>query len=329
MIRTPLCELLGIDYPIIQGGMAWAATAELVAAVSNGGGLGIIGAGNAPPDWVRQQIQLTRQWTARPFGVNIMLMSPFARDIVDLVIEERVPVVATGGGNPGVHLPRFKAAGIVAMPVVSSVALARRLERAGADAIVAEGMESGGHVGETCTLPLVPQMVDAVRVPVVAAGGFADGRGLVAALALGAQGIQMGTRFVCATECIAHVNFKQKIVAAKDRDTTVSGYTTGHPVRTLENRMSRQFQAMEKDGTSIEELEKFGEGKLRLAVIEGDMESGSLMAGQIAGLVGDIKPARQIILDIMAEAEAIIARLPQHVRAPEAPSLHSGQALRG
>lgn len=294
--------------------MAWAATAELAAAVSNAGGLGIVGAGNAPADWVREQIHLTRQWTDRPFGVNIMLMSPFAKDVVEVVLQERVPVVSTGGGNPAVILPRFKQAGIIAMPVVSAVALAKRLERAGADAIVAEGMESGGHVGETCTLPLVPQVVDAVRVPVVAAGGFADGRGLVAALALGAQGVQMGTRFVCSTECIAHARFKDKIVAARDRDTTVSGYTTGHPVRTLENRMTRQFQAREKDGATVEELERLGEGKLRLAVIEGDTENGSLMAGQIAGLVCDIKPAHDLIMHIMAEAEAIIARLPQYVQ---------------
>jgi len=318
LIRTPLCNLLGVEYPIIQGGMAWAGTAELAAAVSNAGGLGIIGAGNAPGDWVRRQVRLARQWTKKPFGVNIMLMSPFAKEIVELVIEERVPVVTTGGGNPGVHIPRFKQAGIIAIPVVSAVALAKRLERAGADAIVAEGMESGGHVGETCTLPLVPQVVDAVKVPVIAAGGFADGRGLVAALALGAQGVQMGTRFLCATECIAHANYKLKIIAAKDRDTTVSGHTTGHPVRTLENKMSRQFQALEKNGASMEDLERFGEGKLRLAVVDGDMENGSIMAGQIAGLVCEVKPAREIVREIMDEAEAVIARLPAYVRSSEA-----------
>ncbi|MBI2865941.1 MAG: enoyl-[acyl-carrier-protein] reductase FabK [Chloroflexi bacterium] len=315
MIQTTLCKLLGIDYPIIQGGMAWAGTAELASAVSNAGGLGVIGAGNAPPEWLRRQIQLARQGTDRPFGVNVMLMSPFAQEIVNVVIEEKVPVVTTGGGNPGVHLPRFKEAGIISLPVVPSVALAKRLERSGADAIIAEGMESGGHVGETCTLPLVPQVVDAVSVPVVAAGGIADGRGLVAALALGAQGVQMGTRFVCATECIAHINFKQKIVEARDRSTTVSGRSTGHPVRTLENRMSRLFQAMEKDGASVPDLENFGAGKLRLAVIEGDVESGSLMAGQSAGLVNDIKPAREIVQEIMAQAEALLSRLPQYLDA--------------
>ena len=308
-MRTVICELFGIEYPIIQGGMAWLGTAELVGAVSNGGGLGLIGAGNAPPAWVREQIALTRERSDRPFGVNIMLMSPFVEEVVSIIIEERVPVVATGGGNPGVYIPRFKEAGIKVMPVVSSVALARRLERAGADVIVAEGTESGGHVGETTTMALVPQVVDAVAVPVVAAGGIADGRGLAAALSLGAVGAQMGTSFVCSEECIAHESFKRKILEARDRSTVVTGYATGHPVRCIENKMTRQFQAMELEGASVEELERYGEGKLPLAAIEGDVDLGSVMAGQIAGLVKEIRPAAAIIRDIVAQAEQIIARL--------------------
>src|SRR3990172_7782142 len=218
-MRTVLCDILGIEYPIIQGGMAWVGTAELVSAVSNAGGLGIIGAGNAPPDWVREQIALVRTWTDKPFGLNIMLMSPFASEVVQVALEERVPVVTTGAGNPGPMVPRFKELGIKVMPVVASVALAKRLERLGVDALVAEGMESGGHIGEVTTMALVPQVADAVSIPVVAAGGVGDGRGLAAALALGAQGVQVGTRFVCSDECIAHSNFKRKVVEAKDRST--------------------------------------------------------------------------------------------------------------
>ena len=309
MLKTPLCNLLGIDHPIIQGGMAHLGTAELVSAVSNAGGLGIIGAGNAPPDWVKEQIYLTRLLTDKPFGLNIFLMSPFAEEIIELAIRERVPIVATGGGNPGTYIPRLKQAGVKVMPVVSSVALARRLERAGADALVAEGMESAGHIGETTTMALVPQVVNSVRIPVVAAGGIADGRGLVAALALGAQGIQMGTRFICAEECIAHPRFKQKILEVTDRATMVTGESLGHPVRCLKNKMTQQFLRMEKAGVSKEELEEFGKAKLYLGVIEGDVEKGSLMAGQIAGLIKEIKPAKEIIQGIVAEAEAIISRL--------------------
>ncbi|MDP2953957.1 MAG: nitronate monooxygenase, partial [Chloroflexota bacterium] len=273
--------------------MAWLGTAELASAVSNAGGLGIIGAGNAPASWVREQIYCTRQKTAAPFGVNIMLLSPYAEEVIEAVLEERVPVVTTGAGNPGVLIPRFKKAGIKVIPVVSSVALARRLERSGADALIAEGMESGGHIGETATMPLVPQVVEAVKIPVIAAGGIADGRGLAAALALGAQGIQMGTRFVCSEECIAHPNFKRKILEAKDRSTMVTGQSLGHPVRALENRMARQFETLEKGGASPEELMAFGADKLRQGVIEGDVENGTLMAGQIAGLIKDIKPAKE------------------------------------
>ena len=308
-MRTAICDLFGIEHPVIQGGMAWLGTAELVSAVSNGGGLGIIGAGNAPPGWVREQIRAARERTDKPFGVNIMLMSPFVEEVIEVILEEGVPIVTTGGGNPGVYISRLKQAGIKVMPVVSSVALAKRLERSGADAIVAEGLESGGHIGETTTMALVPQVVDSVAVPVVAAGGIGDGRGLAAALSLGAQGVQLGTRFVCAEECIAHAKFKERLLQARDRATVVTGYSMGHPVRCLENKMTRQFSAMEKAGASVEELERFGEGKLQLGVLEGDMEGGSLMAGQIAGLIKEVKPAAAIIREIVAEAEAIIARL--------------------
>jgi enoyl-[acyl-carrier protein] reductase II len=289
--------------------MAWVGTAELVSAVSNAGGLGFIGAGSCPATWVREQIQMTRERTDRPFGVNIMLLSPHAQEVMEVVWEERVPVVATGAGNPGVYVPRFKEAGIKIMPVVSSVALAKRLERSGVDALVAEGMESGGHVGDTTTMALVPQVASAVNIPVIAAGGIADGRGLAAALALGAQGVQMGTQFICAEECIAHPRFKQKIIEARDRATAVTGESTGHPVRCLENKMTRQFLALEKAGASSEELESFGTGKFHRGVIEGDVENGSLMAGQIAGMVREIRPAKAIIEDMIAEAQEVIAQM--------------------
>ena len=308
-MRTAICDLFGIEHPVIQGGMAWLGTAELASAVSNGGGLGIIGAGNAPTSWVRDQIRATRERTTRPFALNIMLMSPFVEEIIQVVLEEGVPIVTTGGGNPGVYISTFKQAGIKVMPVVSSVALAQRLQRAGADALVAEGLESGGHVGETATMALVPQVVDSVTIPVVAAGGIGDGRGLAAALALGAQGVQLGTRFVCAEECVAHANFKQKLLQARDRATVITGYSTGHPVRCIENRLARQFQALEKSGASVEELELLGQGKLELATLEGDIENGSVMAGQICGLIKEVKPAAVIIKEIVDEAEAIIARL--------------------
>ena len=309
MLKTPLCSILGIDYPIIQGGMVYLGTADLVSAVSEGGGLGVIGSGSLPADWVREQILLVRTKTDKPFAVNVMLMSPFVEDIVDLVCEERVPIVTTGGGNPGIYIPKLKGAGIKIIPVVAITALAKRLERQGVDAIVAEGTESGGHVGDSTTLALVPQVVDAVNIPVVAAGGFADGRGLAAALALGAQGVQMGTRFICSDECIAHPKFKEKIITAGDHDTAVTGGSLGHPVRCLKNRLSRQFLAMEKEGVSSEELQQFGTGKLYAGVIDGDVENGSLMAGQIVGLVRDIKPAKHIIEEMVSEAEAIFAKL--------------------
>lgn len=289
--------------------MAWLATYELASAVSNAGGLGIIGSGNLPPEWLREQIRATKERTDKPFGVNIMLLSPYKEEYIKVVIEEGVKIITTGAGNPGIHIPKLKEAGIKVMPVVASVALAKRLERAGADAIIAEGMESGGHIGELTTMALIPQVVDEVSIPVIAAGGIADGRGLAAALALGAQGVQMGTRFVCSEECIAHPKFKQKIIEARDRSTVVTGLSTGHPVRCLENKFAREFLALEKEGATPEELNQFGMGRLYLGVIEGDIENGSLMAGQIAGLIKDIKPVKVIIEEIVAQAEEILSRL--------------------
>lgn len=309
MLKTAICDLFGIKYPIIQGGMAHVATAELVAAVSDAGGLGIIGAGAAEADWVREQIHLTRKQTDKPFGVNILLISPFAEQVIDVVLEEKVSVVTTGAGNPGPYIPRFKEAGIKVMPVVASVALGRRLERAGADAFVAEGMESGGEIGQITTMALVPQVIDKVTVPVVAAGGIADGRGLAAALVLGAQGVQMGTRFVCSEECVAHPDYKQAIVDASDRATAISGQSTGYPMRALENKLIHEFWEKEKTGISMEELMEFGMGKVRLGLIEGDLENGTLLAGQIAGMIKEVKSVKVIIEEMVAEAEAIIAQL--------------------
>jgi len=314
MIRTVLCDLLGIEHPIIQGGMAWTSTAELVAAVSEGGGLGVIGAGNAPPDFVRSQVRQTKARTSKPFGVNVPIFSPYIDDVVQICIDEHVPVFATGAGNPGPWMARLQEAGIKIMPVVASVALAKRLERMGADILVAEGTESGGHIGDLATLPLIPQIVDAVSVPVVAAGGIADGRGLAAVLALGAVGVQMGTRFICADECIAHPNYKDKIVKASDRATITTGHSLGHPVRAIKNPMTHRFAELEKQGISEQELIEFGTGKLRLAVEEGDMTHGSIMAGQVSGLIHEVLPAAEIIRRTVAEAEAILSlRLPSLV----------------
>lgn len=314
MIKTRLCTMLGITHPIIQGGMAWVATPELVAAVSEAGGLGILGGGNAPPDYVRDQIRETRRRTDKPFGVNIPLFTPYLDDVVQVCIEERVAVVATGAGNPAPVVPPLKEAGIVIIPVVGSVALAKRVERMGVDAIVAEGMESGGHIGDVATLPLIPQVVDAVDIPVIAAGGFADGRGLAAALALGAAGIQMGTRFICTTECIVHPNYKEKIVHANDRATITTGHRLGHPVRAIKNPMTRKFQELEREADiSEEELIELGTGKLRLAVEQGDMVNGSVMAGQISGLIHDVVPAQELIARIVSEAEAILNQMPSYI----------------
>ena len=309
MLKTAICDLFDIEHPIIQGGMAHVGTAELVSAVSNAGGLGIIGSGFYEPDWVKQQIQLTRQQTSKPFGINIQLASPFVKQVIEVVLEERVAIVATGAGNPEPYIPRFKQTGIKVMPVVGSVDLAKQLESTGADAIVAEGTESGGHVGETTTMVLVPQVVDSVRIPVVAAGGVGDGRGLAAALALGAQGIQMGTRFVCSTECTAHPRYKQKILEAHNSSTVVTRQILGFPQRSLQNKLTDQFQELEKAGASKEELELFDRGRMYLGLIEGDIEDGSLLAGQIAGLIKEIKPVKVIIEETIAEAERIITSL--------------------
>jgi enoyl-[acyl-carrier protein] reductase II len=309
MIKTKVCELIGIEYPIFQGGMAWVATGELAAAVSEGGGLGIIGSGHAPADWVRLEIRKVKAITKKPYGVNVMLMSPFVDEVMQVIMEERVPVITTGAGNPGKYVPMLKEVGTKVIPVVASVALAKRLEKAGVDALIAEGMESGGHIGEIGTMPLVPQVVDAVSIPVIAAGGIVDGRGLIAALALGAVGVQMGTRFMCAEECTLPQVVKDMVLNARDRATVVTGRSTGHPVRCLDNRFTREFAQYEREGMPAEEIAKVGVGRLRLAFVDGDVENGSVMAGQIAGAVNRIEPAAHIIQDIMQSAEREFARL--------------------
>ncbi|EHQ91433.1 enoyl-[acyl-carrier-protein] reductase FabK [Desulfosporosinus youngiae] len=314
MIKTRICDLIGIEYPIFQGGMAWVSTGELVAAVSDSGGLGIIGSGQAPADWLRQEIHKVKAITKKPFGVNVMLMSPFVEEVMQVILEERVPVITTGAGNPGKYVPKLKEIGTKVIPVVASVALAKRLEKAGVDALIAEGMESGGHIGEIGTLPLVPQVVDAVNIPVIAAGGIVDGRGLVAALALGAEGVQIGTRFMCAEECTISPLIKDRILKAKDRSTVITGRSTGHPVRCLDNRFTREMDQYEREGMAAEELEKMGVGKLRLAMVEGDTENGSIMAGQVAGAVNCIEPAARIIKDIMQSAEREYERLSARFR---------------
>lgn len=309
MIKTTICEMLGIEYPVFQGGMAYIGTGELAGAVSAAGGLGIIGAGASPADWVEREIRKVRSITSRPFGVNVMLMSPYAADIVDLIAAERVPVATTGAGNPGPYIPALKQAGVKVIPVVSAVALAKRVERAGADAVIAEGTESGGHIGDLTTMALVPQVVDAVSVPVIAAGGIADGRGLAAALALGAQAVQMGTRFVCACECVAHPSYKAAIRRAGDRDTLVTGRSTGHPMRSLKNRFSREFEEREASGAPREDLEQMGVGRYRSACVEGDVDNGTVLAGQISGMIDRELPAAEIIRLVVAGAEEVMARL--------------------
>jgi len=309
VLKTALSRLFGIKYPIIQGGMAHLGTAELVSAVANAGGLGFISAGYYESEWVKQQIELTRQKTSRPFGVNIPLASPHVNPVVDVVLGEKVSVVATGAGNPEEYIPRFKQAGIRVMPVVASVAAAKRAEQNGADAVVAEGMESAGHIGETTTMVLLPQVVDSVGIPVVAAGGIADGRGLAAALVLGAQGIQMGTRFALSTECIAHPGYKQKILEAGEQATTVTRQASGLPLRSLTNALTEQFQALRKAALSQKELELFDQGRMYLGLIEGNTEQGWLIAGQIAGMLKEIRPVKEIIEDIVTQAEAILNRL--------------------
>lgn len=309
MIKTPLSQLLGIEYPILQGGMAWVATGELALAVSKAGGLGIIGAGNAPPHILRKEIAKVSEGTDRPFGVNVMLMSPFVDDVMEVILEEGVKIITTGAGNPAPYIPQLVEKGIKVLPLVSSVALARRLARHPITGVIAEGTESGGHIGELTTMTLLPQICDAVDLPVIAAGGIADGRGLAAALLLGAQGVQMGTRFVCAKESIAHPHYKEAIVKAHDRDAVVTGRSTGHPVRNLRNRLTHQMDEMEREGASIEEIERKGEGRLRAAVMLGETHEGSVMAGQIAGLIKDILPAEEIITSTLQEAKEELERV--------------------
>ena len=301
-------QMLGIRYPIIQGGMAWVATWELASAVSNAGGLGIIGVGGADVNWVAEQIRQMKKHTDKPFGVNLMLMNPQADDIAELLAKEKIPVITTGAGNPGKYMESWKAAGAKVIPVIASVALARLMERGGADAVIAEGTESGGHIGAATTMTLVPQVVDAVNIPVIAAGGIADARGFAAALMLGASGVQMGTRFVTAKESIVHENYKEKLIKAKDIDSEVTGRSTGHPIRVLRNKMTREYLRMEKEGASLEELEKMTLGALRKAVVEGDVMTGSVMAGQIAGLVKSEDTCAEIIEEIMSGAEKLLNR---------------------
>lgn len=305
-MKTRITELLGIEYPIIQGGMAWVAEYHLAAAVSEAGGLGIIGAGGAPASFVREQIRKTKEITKKPFGVNLMLMNPEADEIAKVIIEEGVSVVTTGAGNPGKYLSAWKDADIKVAPVVASVALAKMMERAGVDAVIAEGTESGGHIGSSTTMTLVPQVVDAVKIPVIAAGGIADGRGFAAAMMLGAEAVQMGTRFVVAKESIVHDNYKKKILSAKDIDSEVTGLTHGHPVRQIRNNMTREYLKLEKAGAPFEELEQLTLGALRKAVVEGDTVGGTLMAGQIAGMVKEEQTCAEMIQEIMQQAQILL-----------------------
>lgn len=308
-IYTTICELYDIEHPIIQGGMAWIAGGRLAAAVSEAGGMGTIGCGNAPADWLKKQIDIARSMTDRNFAVNLVMTSPYLQENLELIVREKIPVVATGGGNPGPYIAGLKEAGIKVMPVVASVALAKRLERLGADAFVVEGVESGGHVGEMTTMCIVPMVVDEVKVPLVAAGGIADGRGLVAALALGAQGGQMGTRFICAEETDVHPNYQEKIIKTRDRSTVVCGETTGHPVRAIQNPFTYEYLKAEKGGADLETLQKMGTGRYPLAAVEGDMQNGSILCGQIVGLVKKIQPALQIVEEVMGEAIALLQKL--------------------
>ena len=307
-MKTRITELLGIDYPIIQGGMAWVAEHNIAAAVSEAGGLGIIGAASAPAEIVREEIRKARKLTNKPIGVNIMLMNPNAQEVAKVVLEEGVKVVTTGAGNPAKFMKDFKEAGVKVIPVVASVAMAKMMERCGADAVVAEGTESGGHIGATTTMCLVPQVVDAVQIPVIAAGGIGDGRGFAAAFMLGAEAVQMGTRFVVAKESIVHQNYKEKVLKAKDIDSEVTGMSTGHPVRQIRNQMSREYLRLEKEGAGLEELEHLTLGSLRKAVMDGDTVNGTLMAGQIAGLVKKEQTCKEMLDEIMQEAESLLGR---------------------
>ena len=307
-MKTRITELLGIEYPIIQGGMAWVAEYNLAAAVSEAGGLGLIGAANAPAEVVREEIRKTKELTKKPFGVNIMLMSPYADEIAKVVVEEHIKVVTTGAGNPGKYMKMWKDAGIKVIPVVASVALAKMMEKAGADAVVAEGTEAGGHIGEATTMTLVPQVADAVSIPVIAAGGIADGRGIAAAFMLGAEAVQMGTKFVVAKESIVHDNYKQRVIKAKDIDSAVTGRSHGHPVRSLRNQMTREYTRLEAEGKSFEELEYLTLGALRNAVMEGDVTNGTVMAGQIAGMITKEQTCKEMIEEMMEQATKLLGR---------------------
>lgn len=307
MMTTPLCELLGIEAPIIQGGMAWIADAQLAAAVSNAGGLGLISAMNADAEWLRTQIRKAKTLTNKPFGVNIMLMSPFVDQVAQVVVEENVKVVTTGAGTPAKYMPTWKAAGIAVLPVVASVAFAKLAERGGATAVIAEGCESGGHIGELTTMAIVPQVCDAVNIPVIAAGGIGDGRGMAAAFMLGAVGVQIGTRFLTAHECNIHPVYKERVLKAKDIDTVATGKKLGHPVRCLKTPFSRELLKLEADvGVSIAELEAKGVGSMRRAVQEGDLQSGTFMAGQIAGMMRKEQSCSEIINELVSETEALL-----------------------
>ena len=309
MLGKELTELLGIKYPVIQGAMAWIANAELAAAVSNAGGLGIIAAGNTPPELLEKELIKIRELTDKPYGMNIMLMSPTAPAAVELAAKYRVKVLTTGAGSPGKVIERLKPLGTIIMPVVASTAVAIRAVRQGAQAIVAEGMEAGGHIGELTTMVLTPLVAQAVNVPVVCAGGIVDGRGMAAAFALGAQGVQVGTRFVCSTECTVHPNYKNALVKAKERCTAVTGAPTGHPVRCIENKLTKEFLKLEYDHAPNEQIEKLGTGRLRAAVVDGDVEMGSVMSGQSAALVNDVRPCAEIITGMVSEAEEILKKL--------------------
>lgn len=305
-MQTEVTRLLGIEVPVIQGGMAWVAEYHLAAAVSNAGGLGLIGAASAPAEWVRDQIRKAKELTDRPFGVNIMLMSPYVEEVAQVVVEEGVKVVTTGAGNPEKYMEMWKKAGVKVIPVVASAALAKRMERCGADAVVAEGCEAGGHIGENTTMCLVPQIVDAVKIPVIAAGGIADGRGMAAAFMLGAKGVQMGTHFIVTDECQVHNAYKERILKAKDIDSRVTGRSTGHPVRALRNDMTKKYLELEKQGASFEELEQLTLGGLRKAVLDGAVKDGSVMAGQIAGLVKERMSCKELLHRLVTETDALM-----------------------
>lgn len=306
-----VCKILGTKYPIIQGGMAWVANAELASAVSNAGGLGVIAAANTPPEILEQEILKAKSMIdpGRPFGLNIMLMSPTAQSALEIAIKQEVPVVTTGAGSPGKILERLKPLGTIVIPVVASVTQARRVEKQGADAVIAEGMEAGGHIGELTTMVLTPQISQAVKIPVITAGGVADGRGIVAAFALGAEGVQVGTRFICCSECTVHANYKKAVLDARDRSTAITGQSLGHPVRCLRNKLTAEFERLESINAPASEIEALGTGKLRAAVVDGDTEWGSLMAGQSAAMVNEILPAKVIIENMFTEAEKVLSSI--------------------